>query len=306
MNVLVTGGAGYVGTLLCKELLDAGHKVTIVDNFLYGYESVLHIVSHPHLEIIKRDIRDNDRSYITDKDVIFHLAAISGYPACEANPNSAQLINIGATKDLVASLSRDQLLVYASTTSLYGNLESVCTEETPIEPRANMYAITKYEAEKIVMDRENSISLRWATVFGVSPRMRSGLILNDFVDKAVNERALVVYSGQSKRTFMHVRDSAKGYIFALENADRMRGEVYNMGSARMNYSKIDLTTMIKKHVDFEVIESGLADKDIRDFMVSFDKVAALGYDCTVSIEEGIRELVKLFLFYTPNSFIKPI
>lgn len=306
MNVLVTGGAGYVGTLLCKELLDAGHKVTIVDNFLYGYDSVLHIVSHPDLSIIKRDIRDNDHSYLTDQDVIFHLAAISGYPACEANPNSAQLINVRATKDLVASLSQDQLLIYASTTSLYGDLGSACTEETPIEPRANLYAITKYEAEKLVMDHENSISLRWATVFGVSPRMRAGLILNDFVDKAVNERAVVVYSGQSKRTFMHVRDSVRGYMLAIENANRMRGEVYNMGSARMIYSKIDLTTMIKKYVDFEVIQSKLADKDIRDFIVSFDKVAALGYDCTISIEEGIRELVKLYSFYTPNSFIRPI
>ncbi len=306
MNVLITGGAGYVGNLLCKDLLDAGHKVTIVDNFLYGFEPVLHMIGNPDLNIIKCDIRDNDRSYITDKDVIFHLAAISGYPACEANPNSAQLINVGATKDLVASLSPHQLLVYASTTSLYGNIGSVCTEETPIEPRGNLYASTKYEGEKIVMDHENSISLRWATVFGVSPRMRAGLILNDFVDKAVNEGVLVVYSGQSKRTFMHVRDSVKGYMFALENADRMRGEVYNMGSARMNYSKIDLTTMINKYVDFEVIQSELVDKDIRDFIVSFDKAAVLGYDCNISIEEGIRELVKLYSFYTPNSFIRPI
>ena len=306
MNVLITGGAGYVGNLLCKDLLDAGHKVTIVDNFLYGFEPVLHMVRYPNLEIIKCDIRDNDRSYMTDKDVIFHLAAISGYPACEANPNSAHLINVTATKDLVASASSHQLLVYASTTSLYGNVGSVCTEETSIEPRANLYAITKYEAEKIVMDHENSIALRWATVFGVSPRMRAGLILNDFVDKAVNEGVLVVYSGQSKRTFMHVRDSVKGYMFALENADRMRGEVYNMGSARMNYSKIDLTTMINKYVDFEVIQSGLVDEDIRDFIVSFDKAATLGYDCNISIEEGIRELVKLYSFYTPNSFIRPI
>lgn len=307
MKILVTGGAGYVGNLLCEALLEGGHEVTIVDNFLYGYDSVLHFVRNPKLEIVKKDIRDQDRSYLKDKDVIFHLASISGYPACEANPNSAHLINVQATREISEALSKNQLLVYASTTSLYGSHGEVCPEDGPIDiTTANLYSATKYEGEKSVMQRENSISLRWATVFGVSPRMRAGLLLNDFVQKAVQEGTLVIYSGRSRRSFLHVRDSVKGYLFALERVERMRGQVYNMGDKRLNHSKMELAMMIKEHLDYEIIESALSDKDIRDFVVSYDKVAALGYGCEISANEGIAELVKLYRFYTPESFIRPI
>ena len=307
MKILVTGGAGYVGNILCKELLERGHAVTILDNFLYGFNSVLHFVGHPNLHIIKKDIRDKDRDYIKDYDVIYHLAAISGYPACEASPNSAHMINIVATKEIVESLSKDQLLVYASTTSLYGSADgNVCYEDGPVETDHNLYSFTKYEAEKYCMERENSISLRWATVFGVSSRMRAGLLMNDFVQKAVQERTLVVYSGHSKRTFMHVYDSVCGYLFALEHVEQMKGGVFNMGDARLNYSKLDLVGMLKEHIDFEVVESGMSDKDVRDFNVSFEKAEKLGYDCKITVEEGIEELVKLYDFYTPTSFIRPI
>lgn len=306
MKALVTGGAGYVGNLLCQALLDAGHEVTLVDNFLYGYDAVLSFVGHPKLNVVKRDIRDADRCYLKGQDVVFHLAGLSGYPACESNPNSAQLINVDATRSLAEEMAPSQLLVYASTTSIYENKGIVCTEDMALNPQGGLYGITKYAAEKICMERENSISLRWATVFGISPRMRAGLILNDFVQKAVQERVLVIFSGHSKRTFMHVRDSVKGYVFALENADKMARQIFNMGSARLNYSKLDLAEMIKKRVDFDVIESRLADNDIRDFVISFDKAQALGFDCDISVEAGIDELVKLYSFYNPNSFVRPI
>jgi nucleoside-diphosphate-sugar epimerase len=306
MKVLVTGGAGYVGNLLVEALLERGHDVEIVDNFLYGYEPILHLIEHPKLTITKSDIRNENLGYLKGKDVVYHLAGISGYPACEANPNSAQRINVEATQRIADTMSKDQLLVYASTTSLYGADGSVCTEETPIVQTHNLYAATKYEAEKICMQRENSISLRWATVFGVSSRMRAGLLLNDFVEKAIHERAVVLYSPHSKRTFMHVRDSVAGYVFALDHADKMRGQVYNMGSDKLNYSKMDLAQMIKKYRNFDIITSALSDKDIRDFIVSFDKAKALGYDCTISVDDGIRELIKLYDFYDPNSFIRPI
>jgi nucleoside-diphosphate-sugar epimerase len=306
MKVLVTGGAGYVGNLLCKALLDRGHRVTIVDNFLYGYGPILDVVGNPNLDVVKSDIRNPDRSYLKGQDVVFHLAAISGYPACEANPHSAQLINIEATREIVGAMDPGQLLIFASTTSLYGDSGTRCTEDTPVAPRGNLYAQTKVDGEGIVMERANSISLRWSTVFGVSPRMRMGLILNDFVNRAVNEHAVVVYSGQSKRAFIHVLDAVQGYLFMLDNAARASGEIFNMGSNKLTYSKIDLTTMIAKHVDFEIIESHIADADIRDYLVSFDKAAGLGYDCSISVEEGVAELFKLFKFYTPNAPFQPI
>jgi nucleoside-diphosphate-sugar epimerase len=306
MKALVTGGAGYVGNLLCKALLEAGHEVTAMDNFLYGYESVLSLVPYDKFKILKKDIRINDPSYLKGIDVVFHLAGLSGYPACESNPNSAQLINVDATRQLANNLAAGQVLVFASTTSLYEDAGSVCSEETKLEPHGGLYSITKFAAEKYVMERPNSISLRWATVFGVSSRMRAGLILNDFVEKAVHEGTLVLYSAHSKRTFMHVRDSVRGYMFALDNIQRMSGHIYNMGSERLNYSKFELANAIKRHVKFEIIESELGDKDVRNFIISFDKVRALGFDCEISIDEGIVELVKLYRFYDPNSFVRPI
>jgi len=237
---------------------------------------------------------------------VFHLAGLSGYPACESNPNSAQLINVDATEQLVKKMAPGQLLVYASTTSLYENAGTVCDEETKVTPRGGLYSITKYEAEKIVMQRENSISLRWATVFGVSPRMRAGLMLNDFCEKAVHEGTLVLYSAYSKRTFMHVRDSVRGYVFSLDKADQMRGQIYNMGSERLNFSKVELAEAVRKHVKFEVIQSKLGDKDVRNFIISFAKAKALGFDCEISIDQGIEELVKLYRFYHPTSFVRPI
>jgi nucleoside-diphosphate-sugar epimerase len=306
MKTLVTGGAGYVGVLLTEALLDQGHDVTVVDKFVFGYEPILYLIDRPNLKIVKCDVRDDDFSYLDGHEVIFHLAGISGYPAAEANPKSAQLINVDATKRISNHLSKDQFLIYASTTSLYGREDGVSTEDTEIHPSGSLYASTKYEGEKYVMEREKSISLRWATVFGISPRMRAGLLLNDFVEKAVHERALVIYSGKSKRTFMHVRDSVKGYLFALENVGKMQGQIFNMGSKKLNYSKLDLARMIEEHVDFDILESQLDDIDERDFVISFEKVAALGYDCNISVHDGIKELVKLYRFYDPTSFIRPI
>jgi nucleoside-diphosphate-sugar epimerase len=306
VKTLVTGGAGYVGNLLCKALLEVGHEVTAMDNFLYGYESVIGLVPYDRFHVLKQDIRINDPAYLKGIDVVFHLAGLSGYPACESNPNSAQLINVDATRQLANHLAPGQLLIFASTTSLYEDAGSVCDETTKLEPHGGLYSITKYAAEKYVMERPTAISLRWATVFGVSTRMRAGLILNDFVEKAVHEGTLVLYSSSSKRTFMHVRDSVRGYLFALDNIDRMRGQIFNMGSERLNYSKIELANAVKRHVKFEIIESTLGDKDVRNFIISFDKARSLGFDCQISIDEGIAELVKLYRFYDPNSFVRPI
>jgi nucleoside-diphosphate-sugar epimerase len=305
MNALITGGAGYVGNLLAKALLEQGHHVTVLDNFMFGYDSILHIVDHPQLSVLKQDIRHSDMTYLAGHEVVFHLAAISGYPACEANPHSAQLINVDATQRIVANLAPDQLIIYASTTSLYGADGERSTEQTEVRP-TSLYGSTKYAAEKIVMAHGRAIALRWATVFGVSPRMRAGLMVNDFVEKAVHERALVLFQADSKRTFMHIRDSVPAYLFALEHAKVMTGNVYNMGSPRLNLSKRQLAEMIRKRIDFEIIEAEASDQDVRNFEVSFDRAKALGFDCQIEMDFGLAELIKLYRFYDPNSFIRPI
>jgi nucleoside-diphosphate-sugar epimerase len=304
-KVLVTGGAGYTGILLTEKLLGGGHHVCVVDNFMFGYEPILHLASHPRLEVIKRDVRHEDMSYVAGKDVVFHLAAISGYPACEANPHSAQTINVTATQRLAGTLSRDQFLIFASTTSFYGSSGGRSTEETAIKP-VSLYGLTKQSGEKAVMQRELSISLRWATVFGVSPRMRAGLLVNDFVEKAINEHSIILYDADSKRTFMHVNDLVRGYLFAMENRDAMKGGVYNMGSERLNFTKRQIAAKIKERVPCEIMESSMGDVDIRNFEVSFEKAKKLGFDCQQSLEDGILELVRLYRFYTPFSFVKPI
>lgn len=305
MNVLVTGGAGYIGNLLVKELLDAGHRVTIVDNFMFGYDSVLYIAGHPNIRVVKMDIRNEDVSYLDGQDVIFHLAAISGYPACEANPNSARLINVEATAQIAEHLAKEQLLIYASTTSFYGAAGARIDEGAEVNP-VSLYGVTKYEAENIVMQRENTISLRWATVFGVSPRMRAGLLVNDFVERAIHDGTLVLYSSHSRRTFLHIQDTVRGYVFALDHADAMRGQIFNMGSEHLNLSKREITDAIRRHIDFEIIESSVFDKDVRNFEVSFDRIGTLGFSCEISLDQGIQELIRLYEFYDPYSSIRPV
>ncbi len=300
MKILVTGGAGYKGVLLTEKLLELGHKVTIIDNFMYGYASVLHLANKENLDIIQLDIRNIQKKDVVPYDIIYHLAGISGVPACAANPNSAEVINVEATRRLVEATGKNQLLINASTTSFYGAAGKPFDEEMPVEP-ISIYGQTKYAAEKIVQQRENSVSLRFATVFGVSPRMRNELLVNDFVYKAMKERVIVLFAGQSKRTFVHIRDAVAAYLFVLGHVEAMRGQIFNVGAAHLNFSKLEIAEMIKKHVQCEVIDSSLPTDDKRDFIVSFDKIHKLGYKTTNSLEDGIRELVRLYSFYTIHS-----
>jgi nucleoside-diphosphate-sugar epimerase len=304
MNILVTGGAGYKGIILTTKLLCKGYSVTMLDNFMYGYEPVIHLAKHPALTIVKHDIR-NKIPNISQFDVIFHLAGISGFPACASNPHSAQLINVEATRLLLNSVSRDQILINASTTSLYGKSGQPCDENSSIDP-VSTYARTKVEAEKILMDKENVISLRFATVFGVSPRMRMDLMINDFTYKAVKEGLLVLFDSFAKRTFIHVEDAADCYIFALEHYDQMKGGIFNAGGNHLNYSKEEIAQEINKVVNFNVINSELKDKDLRHFIVNFDKIEKLGYKPGISIKEGIAELIKFYGFYEYFSHYKTI
>lgn len=308
MKVLVTGGAGYKGGPLTRVLLDAGHEVTVFDNFLYGYDGILPLLRHDKLRVVKGDIRNPDRPYLAGQDAVFHLAGVSGLPACEANPSSAQSINVDATREISRELSKDQLLIYASTTSLYGASGAdgaVSSEESAVSPVSH-YGITKLRAEELVMERERSISLRWPTIFGISPRMRAGLLIHDFVQRAVQEGTVVLFAGDSRRTFLHVEDCAAGYRFALDHAEVMQGQIFNVGDQTLNLSKREIAEKIAQLVPLEIVDSTRGDRDVRHFDVTFEKIRKLGYATRQTIDDGLTELVKLYEFYDPASPVRPI
>ena len=228
------------------------------------------------------------------------MAGISGMPACAANPSSAESINVTATKTMVNYMSKSQILINASTSSSYGNFNGkMAYEDSDIIP-VSIYGKTKYEAEKIVQDKENAVSLRFATVFGVSPKMRNDLMVNDFTYKSIVERNIVVFCGHSKRTFVHIDDVIDSYIFVLDNFQIAKNSIYNVGDVSLNFSKIDIANSIKKYVDFELIDSTLPDLDSRDFQVSFEKINRLGFKTKLTLDDGIRDLKTLYNFYRYN------
>lgn len=305
MNILITGGAGYKGTVLSAQLLEIGHEVTVLDNFLYGFDSVLHLITNRRFHVSNKDIRNIEERDVKAFDVIYHLAGISGYPACEANPHSAQLINVEGSKRLTSILSRQQIIVYASTTSFYGNSGAICTESGSVHP-ISLYGITKYEAEKWIMQREHAVALRFATVFGVSPRMRIDLLVNDFTYKAVNERCIVLFESASKRTFVHIDDAISAYVFVLDHYGQMKGEIFNVGNNELNYSKGEIAESIRAVTNCSIIDSSMNDPDARNFEVSFQKIKALGYSTMKTLNDGICELTRLYEFYKPFAAYKAI
>ena len=304
MKILITGGAGYKGTVLTSKLLEQGYAVTIIDNFMYGYEPIMHLATNKNLEIIKHDIR-NGIPDLKKYDVIFHLAGISGFPACASNPHSAQLINVEATRLIARDLAGGQMLINASTTSLYGKSGLPCNEETAVDP-VSTYAQTKLAAEQILHEKPNVVSLRFATVFGFSTRMRMDLMINDFVYKAVKEKVIVLFDSFAKRTFIHVEDAADCYIFAMKNFGKMQGNIYNAGGNSLNFSKEEIAGKIRQKVDFSIVNSDVSDKDLRHFIVNFDKIERLGYKPAKTVEDGIEELVRIYGFYEYYSHYRTI
>ncbi len=304
MKILVTGGAGYKGTVLVRRLLEQGYNVTLLDNFMYGYEPVMHLATNSKLEIVKHDIR-NGIPGMKDYDVIFHLAGISGFPACASNPHSAQLINVEAVRLIARDLSPGQMLINASTTSMYGKSGEPCDETTPVDP-VSSYAQTKHAAEQILHDKPNVVSLRFATVFGFSSRMRMDLMVNDFVYKAVKERVIVLFDSFAKRTFIHVEDAADCYIFAMNNFNLMKGDIFNSGGNNLNFSKEEIAEKIRKKVDFSIINSEVKDKDLRHFIVNFDKIEKMGFKPSRTVEDGIDELIRIYGFYEYFSHYRTI
>ena len=297
IKILVTGGAGYIGSILVPMLLERGYEVTVLDNFMYDQNSLLDCCANPHFSVIRGDCRDEVtlKKALRDADYILPLAAIVGAPACEADKTAAVSTNLEAIKLLLSLRSKEQRIIYPCTNSGYGigEKDKFCTEETPLRP-ISLYGKTKVEAEKAILDAGNAISLRLATAFGMSPRMRLDLLVNDFVYRAVRDRYLVVFEGHFRRNFIHVRDVARAFMHAIENFEGMKDEPYNVGLSDANLSKLELCAKIKEQLpDFVYIEAPIGeDPDKRDYIVSNEKIERTGFKPIYSLEMGIKELIK--------------
>jgi nucleoside-diphosphate-sugar epimerase len=297
MKILITGGAGYIGSTMVPRLLDQGHEVTVLDTFERGTPELAAVCANEKFNPVKGDARDTRLldELVPQYDVLIPLAALVGAPLCKLDPIAAKTLNQDAVVDLVKRTSKDQKVIYPVTNSGYGIGESgkFCTEESPLNP-ISLYGVTKVEAEKAVLGNGNGVTLRLATVFGMAPRMRLDLLVNDFTWRALTDRAVVIFEGHFKRNYIHVRDVVKGFEHAIENFDTMRGEAYNLGLSDANLSKIELCQKIQQHVpSFVYLEAPIGeDPDKRDYIVSNEKVEATGWRPDWSLDRGIAELLR--------------
>jgi nucleoside-diphosphate-sugar epimerase len=297
LRILVTGGAGYLGSVLCERLLDAGHHVTVLDSLLYQQNSLFHLCANPRFEFVHGDARDNSvvGGLAKDADALIPLAAIVGAPACDRDPLLARSVNLEAIRLLNRVRSSGQLIVYPTTNSGYGTKtgDVFCTEETPLEP-ISLYGQTKTQAEQELLQSPNVVTLRLATVFGMSPRMRLDLLVNHFVYAAATDGYLVIFEKDFKRNYIHIRDVADCFLYCIENSNRMASRAYNAGLDAANLSKQELALSIKKHVRkfyIHFAEVG-SDPDKRNYIVSNQRLREAGFEAKRSLDEGIVELLK--------------
>jgi len=307
MKILVTGAAGYIGSVLVPTLLKRGYEVMAVDNFMYNQSSLLDCCYDEKLSIIRGDARDKEliSKLLKEADVILPLACLTGAPLCAKDPVSAKAINLDAIKMILELRSKEQVIIFPTTNSGYGiGQEGVyCTEETPLKP-VSLYGSLKVEAEKLILEAGNGITLRLATVFGISPRMRLDLLVNDFTYRAVIDRFVVLFEAHFKRNYLHVRDVVKAFIHCLVNFDTMKNEPYNVGLSDANLSKWELCEEIKKQVpDFYFVEAAVGeDPDKRNYIVSNAKIERTGFKPEVSLQDGIAELIKGYQIIRRNQF----
>jgi len=307
MRILVTGGAGYIGSVLVPMLLAEGHNVAVLDNFMYQQASLLDCCHQRGLSIVRGDVRDRGLigQLLGEADAVIPLACLTGAPLCEQDPLEATSVNLNAIRMLLELRRPDQRIVYPTTNSGYGVGEDGihCTEETPLRP-ISIYGRLKVQAEQAVLAAGNSVTLRLATVFGISPRMRLDLLVNDFVYRAVTDGFLVLFQAHFTRNYVHVRDVGRAFQHALANFDAMRGQAYNVGLSEANLSKRGLCEEIKKQVpEFYVIEAEIGeDPDKRNYIVSNAKIEATGFRPSISLQEGIAELVKGYRIIRRHGF----
>ena len=295
MKVLVTGGAGYVGSVLVPLLLQHGYEVTVLDNLMYGGEGLLPCFYFKNFSFFRGDIRDEVlvRTLLKDAEAVIHLAAITGYPACKKDERLAYDVNLFGTHTIGKHLRSDQTIVFASTGSNYGALVGqVCTEDTPLNP-LTVYGMTKTAAEKFLMNNCNTIAYRFATAFGISPRLRLDLLIHDLVYQALRARNLVIYEKNFKRTFIHVRDMAQAFLFALENREALAHNVFNVGAESMNFTKEELVNKIRARLDFYIHFAEVGkDEDQRNYDVSYQKIAAKGFRPLIPFDQGLDEVIR--------------
>ena len=296
-NILVTGGAGYLGSTLVPDLLQLGHKITVLDSFMYKQASLNHVCHQPNFSVLKGDIRIESvmAPLIKKADIVIPLAALVGAPMCSQDPVGATTVNHDAIILMLKLLSKQQLVLMPTTNSAYGtgDKNNFCTEESPLNP-ISIYAKEKVAIEKELMQRENAISFRLATVFGMSPRMRIDLLVNDFTYRAVYDRFVVLFENSFKRNYVHVRDVSRVFRHAIEHFDRMKGQIYNVGLSEANVSKRELCEHIQKQVpDFVFLDAPVGkDPDQRNYIVSNAKIEATGFKPMYSLDAGISDLIK--------------
>lgn len=307
LSILVTGGAGYLGSILVPELLKAGHKVTVLDAFIFGQNSLLECCANDNFEVIRGDARDENilKAILPKFDILIPLAALVGAPLCARDAIGTVTINRDAIQTMTKLASKEQRIIYPTTNSGYGIGEEgvYCTEKTPLRP-ISTYGKTKVEAEEIVLERGNAITFRLATVFGMAPRMRLDLLVNDFTYRAVNDKFIVIFEGHFKRNYIHIRDVARAFIHAINNFETMKNEPYNVGLSDANLSKLELCAKIKEHIpDFTIMEAPIGkDPDQRNYIISNDKIESTGFMPIHSLDMGIKELIKGYKIITNSKY----
>ena len=296
-NILVTGGAGYIGSTLVPNLLEQGHKVTVVDNFMYKQTSLASSIRNKNLNLVFGDVRDQNlmKKNLSSADIVIPLAAIVGAPACDKDPIAAQSINKDSILWLLQNISSSQQIIMPTTNSAYGSGDenNYCDENSPLNP-LSLYARDKVTVEEALMQHKNATSFRLATVFGISPRMRLDLLVNNFTFRAITDGFVVVFEGHFKRNYVHVLDVVQAFNLAIKNPDKFNSEIFNVGLSEANISKIELCQEIKKILpQFTFLEAPMGkDPDQRNYIVSNEKIEKLGFKSSVSLQEGLKELVR--------------
>ena len=305
-NILVTGGAGYIGSILVGELLRCGHYVTVIDNFMFKQSSLNNYCTFKDFKVVKGDIRVQDTltEHLKTAEIIIPLAALVGAPLCDADPVNAHTTNKISPLAMMNQLSKEQIVIMPTTNSFYGtSSDGICTEETATNP-ISTYAKDKLDVEKRLTDHSNFISYRLATVFGMSPRMRTDLLVNDFVYRAVKDSAVVLFESNFKRNYIHVRDVCRAFIYAINNYDKMKNQIYNVGLSDANLSKKELAERIKSFLpEFVIVEKNFKkDKDQRNYIVSNDKLESAGFMTMYNLDLGIQELIKGYEMISNNIY----